>query len=33
MGYGGEADAAKRADIIAYLDKLSDSPAPLPAAQ
>ncbi len=33
MGYGGEADAGKRADIIAYLDKLSDSPVPLPAAQ
>lgn len=33
MGYGGEEDAGKRADIIAYLDKLSDSPVPLPAAQ
>jgi cytochrome c len=33
MGYGGEEDAGKRADIIAYLDKLSDSPVALPAAQ
>jgi len=33
MGFGGEPDAGKRADIIAYLDKLSDSPVPLPAAK
>jgi cytochrome c len=31
MGYGGEKDAAKRADIIAYLRTLADAPAPLPA--
>ena len=30
MAYGGEKDPAKRADIIAYLRSLSDSPAPLP---
>jgi cytochrome c len=33
MAYGGEADAGKRADIIAYLRTLSDSPAALPAAK
>jgi len=32
MGFGGEPDAGKRADLIAYLRTLSDSPAPLPAA-
>jgi cytochrome c len=32
MGFGGESDPEKRADIIAYLRSLSDSPAPLPAA-
>ena len=32
MGYAGEAEAAKRADILVYLRSLSDSPAPLPAA-
>lgn len=31
MGYAGEPEAAKRADILAYLRTLSDSPAPLPA--
>ena len=31
MAYGGEKDAKKRADIIAYLRSLADSPAPLPA--
>ncbi len=31
MGFGGEADAEKRADIIAYLRTLSDKPVPLPA--
>lgn len=30
MGYGGEKDPHKRADIIAYLDTLSDQPVPLP---
>ena len=30
MGYAGESNPEKRADIIAYLDKLSDSPEPLP---
>lgn len=30
MAYGGEKDPAKRADIIAYLRSLADSPAPLP---
>jgi len=30
MGYAGLADGAKRADIIAYLRSLSDSPSPLP---
>lgn len=30
MAFGGEKDPAKRADIIAYLRSLSDSPAPLP---
>ena len=29
MTYSGERDGAKRADIIAYLDSLSDHPAPL----
>lgn len=32
MGYAGEADAGKRADILAYLRSLSDSPVSLPAA-
>jgi cytochrome c len=31
MAFGGEPDAGKRADIIAYLRTLSDSPVPLPA--
>ena len=30
MSYAGEKDAAKRADIIAYLRSLSESPSPLP---
>jgi cytochrome c len=30
MSYAGEKDPAKRADIIAYLRSLSESPAPLP---
>ncbi len=30
MSYPGEPDAQKRADILAYLRSLSDSPAPLP---
>jgi cytochrome c len=30
MAYGGEKDAGKRADIIAYLRSLADAPAPLP---
>ena len=30
MGYAGLADPAKRADIVAYLRSLSDSPAPMP---
>jgi cytochrome c len=30
MTYAGERDPAKRADIIAYLDSLSDHPRPLP---
>lgn len=30
MTYAGERDPAKRADIIAYLDSLSDDPRPLP---
>jgi cytochrome c len=33
MAFGGEADAGKRADIIAYLRTLSDSPVALPAAK
>jgi cytochrome c len=33
MGFGGEADPEKRADIIAYLRTLSDNPVPLPAAK
>ncbi|WGJ13980.1 cytochrome c family protein [Methylocapsa sp. D3K7] len=32
MAYAGEADPAKRADLIDYLHTLSDSPEPLPAA-
>ncbi len=32
MGYAGEADAGKRADILAYLRSLADAPVPLPAA-
>jgi cytochrome c len=31
MAFAGEKDAAKRADIIAYLRSLADSPLPLPA--
>ncbi|WP_294539448.1 cytochrome c family protein [uncultured Rhodoblastus sp.] len=31
MGYAGEADAGKRADLISYLRTLSDSPVALPA--
>jgi cytochrome c len=31
MGYAGEPDAGKRADIIVYLRSLSDSPVALPA--
>ena len=31
MGYAGEKDAQRRADIEAYLRSLADSPAPLPA--
>jgi cytochrome c len=31
MGYGGEPEPAKRADILVYLRSLSDTPAPLPA--
>ncbi|MBV1700253.1 MAG: c-type cytochrome [Hyphomicrobiales bacterium] len=30
MAYPGQADAGKRADILAYLNTLADSPAPLP---
>ncbi len=30
MGFAGEESPEKRADIIAYLDKLSDNPEPLP---
>ena len=30
MSFGGEKDAAKRADIIAYLRTLASSPVPLP---
>ncbi len=30
MAYGGEKDAARRADILAYLRSLSDSPVALP---
>lgn len=30
MAYPGQPDAAKRADILDYLNTLSDSPAPLP---
>lgn len=33
MTFPGEPDPAKRADIVAYLDSLSDSPVPLPAVQ
>ena len=32
MAFAGEKDDAKRADIVAYLRTLSDSPLPLPAA-
>jgi len=32
MGFGGEPDAGKRADLIVYLRSLSDSPEALPAA-
>jgi cytochrome c len=31
MTFAGEPDAQKRADIVAYLDTLSDHPVPLPA--
>lgn len=31
MGYAGEANPDKRADIVAYLNSLADSPKPLPA--
>lgn len=31
MGYAGEQDAGRRADILAYLRSLSDKPVPLPA--
>ena len=30
MGYGGMKDPAQRADLVAYLNSLADSPAPLP---
>ena len=30
MAFPGEADAHKRADILAYLQTLSDSPVPFP---
>lgn len=30
MAYAGLADAAKRADVVAYLRSLADTPAPLP---
>lgn len=33
MGYAGEPDAAKRADLIAYLNSNSDKPLPVPAAK
>lgn len=33
MGYAGEKDPAKRADIIDYLDSLSEHPVPLPPAK
>jgi cytochrome c len=33
MSYGGEKDAAKRADILVYLRGLSDAPVALPAAK
>jgi cytochrome c len=33
MGFGGEPDAGKRADVIAYLRSLSDAPVALPAAK
>jgi cytochrome c len=33
MGYPGEANEKKRADIVAYLRTLSDNPAPLPGAK
>jgi cytochrome c len=31
MTFAGEPDAQKRANIVAYLDTLSDHPVPLPA--
>ena len=31
MTFAGEPSAEKRADIVAYLDTLSDHPVPLPA--
>ena len=30
MAFAGEKDAQKRADILDYLDSLSDQPVPLP---
>jgi cytochrome c2 len=30
MAFPGEAEASKRADILAYLQKQSDSPVPFP---
>ena len=33
MSYGGEKDAAKRADIVVYLRSLADAPVALPAAK
>jgi cytochrome c len=33
MSYGGEKDAAKRADILVYLRSISDAPVALPAAK
>jgi cytochrome c len=33
MGFAGISKASERADILAYLNSLSDSPKPLPTAQ
>jgi cytochrome c2 len=30
MAYGGEKDPTRRADMIAYMRSLADTPAPLP---